>query len=269
LSNRIVGAVGALLAGMPGPNDGTPEPLGTTDGRVRVLDVDPDLGANLRGTELERAKECLVARVYNARPGPWEIRAPVAEAGTFGVLVLDGLVGLRTALEGRATLELVGRGDLLQPWVQLGSEITVPPEAGWSIFEPSRMILLDRRFAQIAAEWPEVIGALMHRLVVRSRRLCYQLAVNKSPRAEDRVLYTLWALADRWGRVTEEGVVLRLTLNHEKLAELVSAQRPSVSTALSRLRAEGRLAYSRGSFILCGGPPTTVTELRRQVALGP
>ncbi len=236
-------------------------------GLVRVLDADPDLGANLPASELQRARSSLAARVYNAGPGPWEIRAPAPEAGALGLLVLDGLLGLRTAIEGRATLELVGRGDLLQPWVQLGSDVTVAPDAGWHIFEPSQVILLDRRFARAAAEWPEVTAALMHRLVMRSRRLCYQLAVNTSPRAEDRVLYALWALADRWGRMTEDGVVLRLSLNHQQIAELVAAQRPSVSTALSRLRDDGRIAYSRGSFVLYGDAPAPVKELKKQVAL--
>ena len=252
---------------MAGAGDQVEEQPQSAVGLVRVLDADPDLGASLRGAELQRAKNSLVARVYSARPGTWEIRAPAPEAGALGLLVLDGLLGLRTAIEGRATLELVGRGDLLQPWVQLGSQATVPPEADWRIFEPSQVILLDRRFAQTAAEWPEITTALMHRLVVRSRRLCYQLAVNTSPRAEDRVLYALWALADRWGRVTAQGVALRLSLNHEQIAELVSAQRPSVSAALSRLREEGRLAYSRGFFVLCGEPPAPVKALKKQVAL--
>ena len=216
-----------------------------TPGLIRVLDADPDLGRSLRGSELDRAQSGLVARAYSLRPGPWEIRAPAPEAGALGLLVLDGVLGLRTSVEGRATLELVGRGDLLQPWVQLGSEVTMPPEADWRIFEPSEVLLLDRRFAHSAAEWPGVSAALMNRLVMRSRRLCYQLAVNSSPRAEDRLVYALWALADRWGRVTEDGVVLRLSLSHEQLAELVAAKRPSVSSALSRLREDGRIAYSR------------------------
>ena len=251
---------------MPPPGE-TQEQAQSAAGLVRVLDADPDLGANLGDTDLERARNILVARVYNAPPGRWEIRPPAAESGALGLLVLDGVLGLRTAIEGRATLELVGRGDLLQPWVQLGSDVTMPPDADWRIFEPSQVILLDRRFAQAASEWPQVTAALMQRLVVRSRRLCYQLAVNTSPRAEDRIVYALWALADRWGRVTEDGVLLRLSLNHEQIAELVSAQRPSVSSALSRLREEGQLTYSRGSFMLCGDPPAQVKELKKQLAL--
>lgn len=234
---------------------------------VRVLDADPDLGANLDDAELERARQALAARVFDVGPAPWKVRPPAPEAGALGLLVLDGVLGLRTAIDGRATLELVGSGDLLRPWVQLDAEVTMPPEVDWRMVEPARVVLLDRRFARVMAEWPEVAAALMHRLVVRSRRLCYQLAVNASPRAEDRIVYALWALADRWGRVTEDGVVLRLRLSHEQIAELVSAQRPSVSSALGRLREDGVLAYARGSFLLCGEPPARVSELKRRVAL--
>ena len=241
---------------------------GTTPTRLaRVLDVDPDLGAVLPARELARAQESLIARAYNLQPGPWELRTPAPAAGALGLLCLHGLLGLRTAIEGRATLELLGRGDLLQPWVQLGPDTTVPPKADWQVFEASQLLLLDRSFALAAAGFPEVITELMHRLVMRSRRLCYQLAVNTSPRADDRVLYSLWALADRWGRVTHDGIEIRLSLNHEQIAELVCAQRPSVSSALTRLRDEGRVTYSRGSFVLHGEAPGPVKDLKKQVAL--
>ena len=236
---------------------------------VRVLEVDPDLGAALPARDFERARADLVARVYEAEPGPWEIHQPERERGAFGLLVLGGLLGLRTGIRDRTTLELVGRGDLLQPWVQLGAESSVPPTSGWRVIEPSKLVLLDRRFSETAGQWPEVTAALMHRLVLRSRRLCYQLAVNTSPRVEERVLYALWALADRWGRVTEQGTVLNLHLTHQQVAELVAAQRPSVSGALSRLREEGRISYTRESFVLLGSVPGEVEALKEQVALAP
>lgn len=236
---------------------------------LRVLDVDPDLGSALPRSDFERARADLVARPYETEPGAWEIHRPARERGAFGLLVVSGLLGLRTSIGARATLELVGRGDLLQPWVQLGAESSVPPTAGWRVLEPSKLLLLDRRFAEAAAQWPELTAALMHRLVLRSRRLCYQLAVNTSPRVEERLLFALWALADRWGRVTEEGTVLHLHLTHQQLAELVAAQRPSVSGALSRLRDEGRLTYTRDCFVLLGQVPGEVETLKEQVALLP
>ena len=236
---------------------------------LRVLELDRDLAAGLSGEERERATDVLVARVFDAPAGPWQIRTPQRGHAAFGLLVVDGVLGLHTTLEGRTTLELVGRGDLLQPWVRLEDETTMPPAAAWEVLEPARVVLLDRAFGERVAEWPEIVARLMYRLVFRSRRLCYQLVVNASPRADDRVLYTLWALADRWGRVTEEGVVLKLGLTHLQIGELISAQRPSASAALSRLREDGRIAYSRGRYVLCGEPPPTVSDLKRQVALKP
>jgi CRP/FNR family cyclic AMP-dependent transcriptional regulator len=234
---------------------------------VRVLEVDPDLALALQESERQEATNSLVAGCYDVRAGGWELREPARERGALGLLVVRGALGLRTSIGGRATLELVGPGDVLQPWVQLETEATVPPSAGWHVFEPSQLILLDRRFARAAARWPEIMSALMYRLVVRSRRLCYQLAVNASPRVGERILFALWALADRWGHVTDDGVVLKLNLAHQQLAELVGAQRPSVSAALARLREERRLSYSRGAFVLRGDPPAPVEELKRQVAL--
>jgi CRP-like cAMP-binding protein len=177
------------------------------------------------------------------------------------------VLALRTSIADRATLELVGPGDLLQPWVQLGAETSAPPMAGWQVLETARVVLLDYGFAFAAAQWPQIGSALMHRLVLRSRRLCYQLAVNTAPQIEQRLLYALWSLADRWGRVTEQGTLVELRLTHQQLAELVGAQRPSVSSALSHLREEQTIAYDRSGFTLYGAVPGEVAALKDQLAL--
>ena len=108
----------------------------------------------------------------------------------------------------------------------------------------------------------------MDRLVLRARGLSLQLAVNATPRLTDRLLLTLWHLADRWARVTPDGVALRLPLTHSDLSHLVAANRPSVSTAIGQLREEHLLfPLERGGWLLCGEPPPSLHELRRQVAL--
>jgi CRP-like cAMP-binding protein len=81
----------------------------------------------------------------------------------------------------------------------------------------------------------------MRRPIARSLRLSLQAAINAVPRIPERVELTLWQLGDRFGHVTAEGIVLRLALTHERLGELVAAQRPSVTTALRNLEARHRL----------------------------
>lgn len=50
-----------------------------------------------------------------------------------------------------------------------------------------------------------------------------------------------WHLAERFGRVTAEGISLEMPLTHEMLAKLVGATRPTVTTGLGRLTARGLL----------------------------
>jgi CRP-like cAMP-binding protein len=132
-----------------------------------------------------------------------------------------------------------------------------------------RLAFLNRRFALAIAPWPEINGGLIQRLITRSRRLSLQSAIYAVPRVEERVELTLWQLAYRFGRVPPAGVVLDLRLTHSQLADMVAAQRPSVTTALGRLGATGRLACpSRHRWVLHGSPPPKLSPLRRQTGLG-
>ena len=131
-----------------------------------------------------------------------------------------------------------------------------------------RVALLDTHFARVALAFPEIMATLMHRLVVRARGLGLQLAINAVPRLPERLLLTLWHVADRWARVTPRGVELRLPLTHADLSHVVAASRPSVSTALGHLRDEGLVhPLQGGGWLLCGEPPPQLHELRRQLAL--
>jgi hypothetical protein len=73
----------------------------------------------------------------------------------------------------------------------------------------------------------------------------------------DRRLTALfWHLADRWGRVSINGVIVPLALTHRMLGQLVGARRPTVSTALSKLADRGELVRQPdASWLLRGDPP--------------
>jgi CRP-like cAMP-binding protein len=81
-------------------------------------------------------------------------------------------------------------------------------------------------------------------------------------------MLTLWHLAERWGKVRPDGVALPLPLSHERLANLVGAHRPTVTTAMGDLARSG--AISRGEdhvWMLHGSPPDELKHHRLVAAM--
>jgi CRP-like cAMP-binding protein len=87
------------------------------------------------------------------------------------------------------------------------------------------------------------------------------LAIVQQPRVDQRLHWLFWHLADRWGRTSPEGVRVELPLTHSLLGELVAARRPSVTTALSKLAAEGKVEREGRSWLLRGAPPADYEDL--------
>jgi CRP-like cAMP-binding protein len=132
------------------------------------------------------------------------------------------------------------------------------------VLTTTSIALLDRRFALATARWPEITGRLISRCAGRSQALAFWGAVAHLTRIELRLVAALWALADRWGRVTPEGVVIPLRLTNEMLASIVGARRPSVSTAVNILaRREIVRRCDDGTWLLIGDPPASLEELKR------
>jgi CRP-like cAMP-binding protein len=126
----------------------------------------------------------------------------------------------------------------------------------WRVLEPTRLAVLDRRFATVASRWPALLDVILRRSVMRERAAGFLRAVTHLTRVDDRLLVVMWFLAERWGRVRPEGVVLPLKLTHQLLAALVGAKRPSVTTALGELTNAGLLERrDDGSWLLHGEPP--------------
>jgi hypothetical protein len=187
----------------------------------------------------------------------------VADASDLGLLILDGLVTRTVTVARRDSVELLAAGDLLRPWVRLGPDASVTPTVRWEVLEPTQVAVLNGDLAARAAPWPELTAALLERTIMRSRLLAFALAISHVRRVDERLLLLLWHLADRWGRVTVEGVVVPLRLTHRALADLVGAQRPSVSTALGALRASGAVERrDDGSWLLHGDPDEALSTIR-------
>jgi len=243
-----------------------------TDGApasVLVLEADPDLGSGIDKVQWQLAVAASLAPAFELDRGPWRF-APRPDPGAFGALLLDGLIVIRINAETRAHVELLGPGDVIGPWVGSGQELTLPSVPTTSVVSKARIALLDRRFAVRTARWPEIHAAIMHRMIVRTRRLSLQSAINGLSRIEERLEVTLWELAYRFGRVTPDGIMLDLPLTHSQMAEMVAAQRPSVSTAFTRLQDHGRIVHvARHRWLLLGEPPSTLAALAQQSGLAP
>ena len=224
---------------------------------VRVLDVDPELGYRLDDDDRAAARRYAVAEVVALDPGPWpEALEPPDDGPQVGLLLLDGLVVHELRLGSGVCAELLGAGDLLRPWDEYSAQSIPGWSASWRVLEPTRLAVLDRRFATVASRWPALLDVIMRRSVMRARAAGFLRAVTHMTRVDDRLLVLMWFLAERWGRVRPEGVVVPLKLTHQLLAALVGAKRPSVTTALGELTSAGLVERrDDGSWLLHGEPP--------------
>jgi hypothetical protein len=233
---------------------------------VRVLDVDPELADGLEPADLAVARPRALARSAWLEPGPWQ---PLADEwdhrGHLGLLIVEGFLTRSLQIGATRCAELLGPGDLLRPWVRVDVESSIPIEGGWQVLEPVHLAVLDRRFGAAVSPWPEITAAILDRMMARSRWLAFHLAVAHLRRVETRVLVVLWHFADRWGSVRSDGVAVRLNVTHALLAAIVAAERPTVTLALSRLRARG-LVERTGErlWLLHGGPPRELGQVRKQ-----
>lgn len=217
---------------------------------IRLLDYDPELGRSLRAERRAEARVSAQATRIDVPCGAWTPSGLAdGQAPAYGVLVLDGLASLTVTLDGVAATQLLGRGDLIPPDDQ-PEDALLETATHWTVIEPLTVALLDERFLLTVRRWPELVAVLFERIAAQANRRAAHRALCQLPRVEDRVHALLWYLAERWGRVTPQGVVVPLRLTHELIGELVGAKRPTVSLALKELEARGAVRRRADGWLL-------------------
>lgn len=224
---------------------------------VRVLEADPRLCDGLPPHEVALAANHVVAPVIELPVGDWLPGDSVEVADGVGVLLLSGVILRQVRVGTREAAELIGPGEVLRPLdADEGLLAPVPYATTWCVVQEAELVVLDARFAQVAGRWPSILGTVFARMACRARSNTVLLAIAQLGGLELRLLALLWHLADRFGRVERDGVVIPLRLTHEVLARLAGAQRPSVTTALSRLKRSGLARRGPGgTWVLHGEPP--------------
>lgn len=216
-----------------------------------LLDLDPDLASGIDDDEWELARQASPADVVRIPRGEWAPPGRTIDSEDIvGLIVCEGVLGREAALSDHYMLELLCRGDvLLQP--------TVAPErprfgngVKLTALSDAVLIALSGAFIQAAARWPALLANVHRRLESQRERLAIQGLTAHLPRAADRLLLTLWLLADSCGRVTPEGTLIPLTLTHDILGRLAAARRPTVTLALRELETGGCIRRRRNGHLV-------------------
>jgi CRP/FNR family cyclic AMP-dependent transcriptional regulator len=230
---------------------------------LSVLDADPELMRHLDPAEVPTARAHAIAHAVILRPGVWDPREWIGRAnGPLGLLVVDGFLAREVMLLGRTSIELVGSEDLLRPWDDAETHLSIPQTVTWTVHRRALVAVLDHGFVERVAPWPGIATALMSRALSRAQWLAVHVAILENPRVDVRLLLLMWYLADRWGKVEAEGVIVPLKLTHNILGRLVRAHRPTVTARLNEL-AEQQLLTRRpdGGWMLHGEPSQQLQRL--------
>ncbi len=245
-------------------------PSSRTNARmVRLLDQDRGLASVLRPDDLATARRYAVAESLHLERGPYRPGTLFDPEGLIGLLVLEGLLVRQVIVAERRCGELVGPRSILRPWDDFGRNAPLPFEVKWRVVQEARVAVLDRRFLATIVRWPALLEAVIERMVERAHTLAFNVAIHNLQHVELRLLVLFWHMADRFGKVTPDGIHVPVPLGHADLAELVGAARPSVSTALKELAARGQVWRSETgrTWMLSMEPPEELRDMRRKQQL--
>lgn len=211
-------------------------PVPATSPVVRLLEVDPELQAAIPAEDLELALRVGAVPATRIAPGRWQ-PPEGTDGGPFAFIIAGGAMMSTLSIGDRESARILGPGDIFDPQRSAGGLLTV--DIRWEALQPTTIGALDERYLAMARRWPSLMVALQRRLCDEANRTAIVAAIAHLPRVEMRVLALFWHLAERFGRMGAEGVVLPLRLTHAQLGMLVGAQRPTVTIALQTLRDGG------------------------------
>jgi CRP-like cAMP-binding protein len=117
--------------------------------------------------------------------------------------------------------------------------------------EPCEILVLDRRdFLQTLRSRPEVAIRLLEVLAVRLERLTSMLEDVQFLNLPARLAKKLLALAEQYGRESDEGLRIELRLSQTELGDLIATSRESVNKQLRAWTEAGLVSMRRGIVTL-------------------
>lgn len=184
----------------------------------------------------------------------------VVDSGAVCCVIGGGRLALGVVADEQRerTIGMLEHGDLLvrplDGWTSAG------PAVRCFAIEDSLIHLVDRERMEAWMRDPALAAGLVRVLSVQIAERELALAIALEPRVERRLLLKLRQLAERWGRVTPEGIRLDLRLTHQELANMVGAVRESVTLALGRLAEAGEIEVRNRTLTILNPAPEDARE---------
>lgn len=218
---------------------------------IRLFEAEPDL---LRFVAREDRDEASKTELpVRALPnGDVDVREILLRAGSFGAVLLDGMLLQSVRLGERSGLRLLGPGDLLA--LSGSPPPMIEVDASCRATVVTHVVLLGRALLLASRRWPLIVAGLHSRAGEQSDRIVTQLMICQLPRVDDRLLAMFWLLAESWGRVTPSGTMLPVVLTHDALGGLIGARRPTVTLALGELADRGAILRREEGWLLLHRP---------------
>lgn len=155
-------------------------------------------------------------------------------------LVVRGVVMRTVELGQRTSALLHAPGDLL---ADAGGEPD-PFRVRARALVPSTIVVLDAATIAAATQVPALAVRLAAAADRQTDALALQTLLAQLTSIDERLQVLLPQLADRFGSVSPDGVLLPAFLSHSVLAALIGVRRPSLTTALAALDEAGTLRRS-------------------------
>ncbi|GAB47548.1 Crp/Fnr family transcriptional regulator [Mobilicoccus pelagius] len=192
----------------------------------------------------------LQASMSTTRLSRGEVLFREGEQGDRLYVIEDGKVKLgRTSSDGRENLvAILGPGEMF-------GELSVfdpgPRNATATAVAETRLLGLGNEgLQQFLLERPAVAQSLLAALAKRLRRTNDSLADLVFTDVPGRVAKALLDLSERFGKPTEDGMLVAHDLTQEELAQLVGASRETVNKALADFAGRGWLRLEARAVVL-------------------
>jgi CRP/FNR family transcriptional regulator, cyclic AMP receptor protein len=208
---------------------------------VNLAAVWPEILASVTAEDRGLAERMVMLPLVSARDEDLAEAISRQTPAAFGFLIIDGVVLKETTLAHRSALELLGAGDVLAPPLTAVYQLESRAVSRYVAHGLVSLAAIEAHFRQARNRWPGIGDFLHDRLGRQTHRSSMHLAMLHQPRIEDRLIALFADLAERFGHVTAEGILIDLPLTHDLIGGLVAGRRPTVTLALQKLASDGML----------------------------